>query len=912
MFRFSHAFQAALLFVTLVTGSIRAILPVSFAQQRSDQQRLLFESRIRPVLVEHCYDCHSAEQDEPAGGLRLDSREGLLQGGSSGPAIVAGRPASSLLLTAIRQEDKHLSMPPADYGEKLPPDVIRNFTQWIASGAYDPRVGKAGERDERDAAQQEWWAWQPHAKSAVPTVQDSSWPSGDIDHFILAQLEAQGLAPSDSADRFTLVRRLALDLTGLPPSRSDLEQFAASENPQPIEVLVDKYLESPQFGERFGRRWLDVARYAESTGKDVNVAYPYAWRYRDYVIDAFNKDKPFDEFVREQIAGDLIPATSSQQKAERLIATGFLTVGPKSVNEMNPLQFAVDIADEQIDALSQAFLGVTIACARCHDHKFDPVSQRDYSAMAGILLSTQNHFGTTGGVAGRNRSTLLDLPGAASSESAQRSELSREDVEQLKERIAQLEQERRQLLRARASGNEDPQDRQQALRLAQQITRLSIQLESVEDDGTRRQLAMGVSDKPAAPKLSSSARFSPRQFLRDRVQRSIGNAVPNELVQRGQQLRELQYITDSPLFIRGEIEKPGDRVPRGLPEFLSRGYAARISSDQSGRLQLADWLTNEQNPLTARVYVNRVWSWLLGEGLVATEDNFGTSGERPSHPELLDFLASHFVEQDWSTKALVRQIVLSKTYQQSSRFRPQAFELDPENRLLWRANVRASEAEVLRDGLLSASAQLDLDRPLGSMISQAGDGQIGNRRLRGLSESTIAEADTRVRSVYLPVPRNVLPEVLETFDFADNSSVRGSRELTIVPAQALYWMNSDFVDENCDRIASQLLLGLGPATDVALPLQVQRRLRRFAGGRLRQLQLERQQMSAKQTLTTAKIEELFDELCMKILARPPMPAEVDAIVKYVQELQAENQTQQEIWKSVSRGLVSSADYRLIR
>ncbi len=651
----------------------------AFAQERLSAREIRqFEAKIRPVLVEHCYDCHASDVDEPGGGLVLDNREGLRRGGQSGPAVIPQRPNSSLILLAIKHAEADLAMPPEEHGEKLPDEVIADFERWILAGAPDPRepVSPTSAPNPRQTTSGQWnpsaatnhWAWTPPRKPALPQVNDPNWAATDIDRFVLSKLEQSGIAPSPSADRLVLVRRLSIDLTGLPPSPADLEEFATSKDPTSLEKYVDKLLQSEQYGERFGRHWLDVARYAESSGKDVNVSYPFAWQYRDYVIDALNADLRFDEFIVQQLAGDLLPSTDDQQRRNNLIATGFLAIGPKSVNEMNPKQFAVDVADEQIDAVSQAFLGVTIACARCHDHKFDPISQRDYTALAGVFLSTDTHFGTSGGVGGRNRSDLLTLPDSATDAPAGR-KLSKSELDNLKKRIRELEMQRRDLVLARRTGKQDADGSLSALRISQQLVQLNLRLDSVDDNGNPKSLAMGVSDKPPAPRYG---RMLPG-FTRNLTQG------PQRLV-----ARELNFIQDSPQLVRGEIDKPGETVPRGLPEFLGgdrASLAADLRSNESGRLQVARWIASEQNPLTSRVIVNRVWNWLMGEGLVATEDNFGTSGELPSNPELLDFLASDFVENGWSLKSLVRNIVLSSSYQQASEFRSEAYELDPENRL---------------------------------------------------------------------------------------------------------------------------------------------------------------------------------------------------------------------------------------
>ncbi len=862
--------------VAVVTAS-------SSAQDRlTGEQLRLFETKIRPVLVEHCYECHSSEADELGGRLRLDTRGGLRAGGESGPAVVPERPGSSLLLLAIKHTDENLVMPPLDYGDPLPTSVIADFERWIRLGAPDPREdGEVPDPIASDEARS-WWAWQPVLPTEPPEVSDPQWARNAIDRFVFAKLQQASLSPSPQADRVTLVRRLAIDLTGLPPSMADLNEYALSDSPGPIEDLVDRYLDSEQYGERMGRHWLDVARYAESTGKDLNVSYPHAWRYRDYVVDAFNSDLPLDRFLVEQLAGDQLPYADDWERGQNIIATGFLAIGPKSVNEMNPRQFAMDVADEQIDAVSQALLGVTIACARCHDHKFDPISQRDYTAMAGIFLSTDTRFGTPGGVAGRNRSTLLQLPESHSDSDAPE-RMSAAALERLVQQVDALETRRRELAVRRRSGEADATDVRDILRVQLQLVRAQMRLESVDDEGTPKALAMGVVDKPQA----SSSRF--RQRFTRTAQRSRRSAP------------ELQTIYDSPQLIRGELTKPGETVPRGLPQFLAAGYDAEIQPDQSGRLQLAQWITDEANPLTARVMVNRIWSWLIGEGIVLSVDNFGTSGDLPSNQPLLDYLAAELVAGGWSTKKLVRQIVLSKTYQQSSAHRPDAFLVDPENRLVWRANRRSLDAESLRDGLLFASGRLDYERPRGSMMSAAGDGLIGSRR-NGISEEMITSADPPYRSIYLPVPRNVLPDSLELFDFADNSLVDGARDLTIVPSQALYWMNSSRVESLCRSLAGDLL----HQESVSERRGALSRARRFA----RQARSDLASADS-QLLSKSRIEELFEQLSLKILSRPPLVLETRATVAYVRERQRAGKSQEIIWAGVCRSLLASSDYRFL-
>ncbi len=377
------------------------LIAATSASAITPEQSTFFEAKIRPVLAEKCYSCHSAQAEKVKGELLVDTRAGTLRGGENGPAIVPGDLGKSLLITAMRWQDADTGMPPKNKGGKLPESVIADFEQWVKMGAPDPREGASTVAKAYDpVAAKSWWAYQPMTKPAVPQPKDAGWAKTNIDRFILAKLEEKNLKPVADADAATLTRRLYLDLSGLPP-------------PPGATANVDQLLNSRQFAERWARHWLDVARFAETTGRDVNVTMPEAWRYRDYVIDAFHADKPFDQFIREQIAGDLLPDSGDADRAKKLIATGFLAVGPKPLNGTDPRQFAVDLADEQIDTVSQAFMGMTVSCARCHDHKFDPISQKDYTALAGILLSTETRFGTVGGVQGRNASTLVEIPASA-------------------------------------------------------------------------------------------------------------------------------------------------------------------------------------------------------------------------------------------------------------------------------------------------------------------------------------------------------------------------------------------------------------------------------------------------------------------------------------------------------------------
>jgi len=778
-----------------------------------------FEKKIRPVLTDKCYKCHSEKADKIKGGLLLDTRDGARRGGDNGPAVVPGILKDSLLIEAIHYTNKDFAMPPAKSGGKLPDDVIKDFEKWVQMGAPDPREGgsvvavaaakKADTQKTRD-----WWAFKAPAKTAVPVVQDAAWPRTDVDRFLLAGLEAKGLKPVADADRLTLIRRVYFDLVGVPPSLDEITAFVQDKSPNAFATVVDRLLNSPQFGERWARHWLDVARYAESSGKEANFAYPHAWRYRDYVIGAFNADKPYDEFLREQIAGDLLPANNERARAEHEVATGYLALGAKSQNEQNPRQYALDVADEQIDALSQGILGMTIACARCHDHKFDPIPQREYYAMAGIFLSTDTRYGTAGGQQNRHASQLIELP-ASSGLPALPKSMSPQERTQKQTQLAALEKERDQLVSERMTLKQEgkPQngDVRKGVRLLGLLTQtglLEAELNSYDAYGRPKILAMGATDRPEVS--SASTGFGEGGMKGMGMRRIYGG------------FTAFPTITDSPLYARGDVDKPGDKVPRGFISVLSSGDAPAIPAGTSGRRELADWITSPTNPVTARVMVNRIWHWIFGKGIVESTDNFGTTGHLPSNQPLLDHLAIDFRDHGYSVKKMIREIVLSHAYQLSSSFNDKDFASDPENTLVWRMSKRRLDAECIRDAMLSVSGDLQYSAPVGSTVAMAGDGMINNPRVRGRG-ITDAElnVDTPVRSVYLAVARDAVPESLALFDFAENSLVTGERETTNVPSQALFMLNSNFVAKRAERLGQRVVAGYpaGPNGGLAANLQ---------------------------------------------------------------------------------------------
>lgn len=743
--------------VLLSAASLPARLDAADSEHLNSEEVAFFESRIRPLLLKHCYECHSAESNEIKGGLVLDVAAGLLQGGDSGPAIVAGEPDESLLVEAVRYES--FEMPPAG---KLPEAAIRDLEQWVEMGAPDPRTEPAVVQKKSINLEQgrQFWAFQPAADVLPPHVDCSAWPRSDIDRFVLAPIEKLGLEPPADAAWLTVARRVHFDLTGLPPTPAFVAQAQASEGGDALERLVDELLASREFGVHWGRRWLDVARYADSNGADFNATFHNAWRYRDYVVDAFNNDKPFNRFIREQLAGDLLPYDSDQQRAEQLIATGFLMIGTKMLSERDKEKMTLDVVDEQIDTVGRAFMGLTLGCARCHDHKFDPIPAEDYYALAGIFSSTR----TLEGESQKYVSTWprTELPAAPEHIAA----------------VQAYEQEKKAL--------------------AASLKRLK----KVRGQATS-------ADAKSIDKQMEALRQQEAELEKD-APRPLPRAIA---------VAELADVHDEYVRIRGEHHNRGPQIPRGFLQVVNYGGQPTIAPQTSGRQELADWIASPDHPLTARVIVNRVWYHLIGEGIVPSIDNFGALGERPTHPELLDYLARRFVSPapeglGWSIKKLVREIVLSRTYGVSSSFRADAERIDPGNELLTRAHRRRLPAEAIRDAMLFVSGRLD-KTPGGSPVE--GLGVLVTQNKAGAKEFK-RQASLR-RSMYLPIIRNELPPLLTTFDFADPDLVVGRRSTTNVPTQSLLLMNSPFVMDCSDSTAKQLLYSEAAVADPAIAVR---------------------------------------------------------------------------------------------
>ncbi len=691
---------------TLLTLGLMLLTTPAFGQN-DPVATTFFETHIRPVLANRCYSCHGPQMQKSK--LRVDSLEAMLTGGKFGPALVRGKPDESLLIQAIRHGES-LQMPPR---MKLPAKEIADLTAWVKAGAYWPNampvVVKAETKDSEPVFTKEQlghWAFQPVRKPQPPAVKNAAWARSPIDAFILAGLEAKGLSPAPAADARTLIRRVYFDLIGLPPALDEVDAFVkdfASAKPQAaLAKVVDRLLASPRYGERWGRHWLDLVRYADSNGMDENLVFGNAWRYRDYVVKAFNTDLPYDQFIREQIAGDLLTPDAGRLTDERLIATGFLSIGPKMLAEDDPVKMEMDIIDEQVDTLGRAFLGMTFGCCRCHDHKYDPISITDYYALAGIFKSTK---------------TMDNF------------------------KVVARWQERPLVATVDDPKMKVPEPKSKQPGKADKKTPIGP-------------VAMAVSDAKA---------------------------------------------TDLRVHLRGNHMTLGKDSPRRFPRAFTALKQTPIDMTQSGRLQLANWLTQPEHPLTSRVMANRLWHWHFGTGLVRSVDNFGLLGDKSSHPELLDWLAGRFVESGWSMKAMHREIMMSSTYQMSAAYNEAAFEIDPDNRLHWRHNRRRLEAEALRDSLYVLGGNLDLT--VGGSLFEA-----KNRAyVPGYPNGNYDKYDIPRRSIYLPVIRSALYDVLQAFDFADPSFPSGERATTTVAPQALFLMNGKIVHAQTRSWTTKLL-----------------------------------------------------------------------------------------------------------
>jgi hypothetical protein len=732
----------------------------------------LFEKKIRPVLAAKCYACHSSKMKAPMGGLVIDTKAGLRKGGASGPALVPGKPAESRLIKALAFTDPQLQMPPSG---KLGEAVLNDFTAWVQAGAPDPRAEEAA--SSQPAAPhgmdietgRKWWAFQPVREQASPGVKNASWSRTKIDSFLLAKLEDAKLSPSPQADPRTLLRRAYLDLHGLQPAYEEIEAYAADPAADKYEKLIDRLLASPHYGERWGRYWLDVARFAEDnpTSEATNPPYPYAWRYRDWVIEAINKDIPYDRFVRLQLAADEMPGVPRSD----LRALGFSGTAPvyhkdarlsKEVIET----LASDDWDERVDAVTRGLLGLTVACARCHDHKFDPITTKDYYSLASIFASTAAVQRPVREIDWETEKRFLWMqqrlihldylaklmtgePGTKPEEAAQK-------VVRFRAEIAKLKDE------AGAWTEKYPE-------LAAYVSKFGIEPDPKEQQARQQQRRRA--EGPARDEPFMNAVYDAGLW--------VDGSDPD--------LTLMDYRPgtprDLPVFLRGNVASPGDPAPRRFLSVLAKPQPHDFQQG-AGRLELADSIFRDAAPLAARVMVNRVWAWHFGRPIVNTPSDFGTQGEKPSHPELLDDLSARFIANGWSLKWLHREIMLSAAYRQSSRPRADGEQLDAINRLVWRMAPRRLDIEAFRDSILQASGKLSED-------------------MFGLSADVEASENGK-RTVYATISRSRLHPILRLYDFPDASQHSPSRDLTTTPLQQLFVFNSAFLQEHAEALAKRV------------------------------------------------------------------------------------------------------------
>lgn len=793
----------------------------------SNEAIQFFETKIRPLLADHCYECHGADSQESE--LRVDTLQGMLKGGLAGPSLIPGKPDGSLLVTAVRYHDNDLRMPP---DEKLSDPQIADLVNWIEIGSPHPdsrniQLIQQGNDVDLEKGRQHW-AFQPPVKAIPPQIQPNAPEENPIDAFLLAELQEQGLKRSPPADKTTFIRRATFDLLGLPPTPAEIDAFRADDSPAAVERVIDRLLASPHYGERWGRHWLDIARYADSNGVDENIAHGNAWRYRDYVIQSFNNDKPYDQFVVEQLAGDLMESAGDPaRRNEQLVATGFLVLGPKFLAEQDQTKMAMDIIDEQLDTVGRSLLGLTFGCARCHTHKFDPISHHDYYGLAGIFQSTHT-MDSYKTIAKWHEN---EIPTSA-------------DAQQIAARDEQISQQEKRI----------------ADRLAAAFAELPTPTET--DPAAKEKTA---EEKEA---LLSDEVKAELQTLRQEL-KVLTETKPEMPTAMGVTDGE---IVDTQVHLRGSHLTLGDVVPRRFPQVLASVDQPSLPKEMSGRLEFARWLTSGEHPLTARVMVNRIWHGHFGKGLVGTVDNFGLQGDLPSHPELLDWLAIHFVEAGWSLKSMHRLIMTSDAYQTSSQFNAENDQADPGNQFYWRFDLRRLEAEAIRDSLLAVSGKLDRTAG-GSLLA------VKNREfLFNHTSQDNSTYETFRRSIYIPVIRNHLYDMFTLFDYSNASVLNGDRDISTIAPQALFMMNSEWMEEVTFSLADRLLADSSDAEQ-----------------RIRQLYLD-------------------------AYGRPPTSTETSLSIKFIETMDAtlksssddKEVAERQAWQALCQSVVSANEFVYIR
>jgi uncharacterized protein DUF1549/uncharacterized protein DUF1553 len=915
-------------------------LSVGIVTAQTPAQVELFEKNARPLFAEKCQPCHSAKLR--SGGFDLSTVEGMKEAAAMGIFGKASELDNSPILRALSYENR-IKMPPQG---KLPPEKISALREWIVAGAPTPLlspsagISLAGTgvrpvalRGVITDADTNFWAFKPLSQNAPPLPQEKAWALNLIDQFILTNLEKNGLKPAPQADKTTLLRRATFDLTGLPPTEKELKDFLADKFPKAYEKVIDRLLASPRYGERWGRHWLDVMRYADSTGSDEDHRYPHAWRYRDYVVEAFNSDMPYNQFVREQLAGDILAADPNSGVGYRgIVATGFLALGKKALAQKDLPLKRYDVVDDQIEVTSKALLGVTVNCARCHDHKFDPIATKDYYQMAAIFASTLSYEkGETG--------DPIQTPLTPASEydafykhwqdyndiQAKIGKILKFDDEARKKREADQKQIADYMLAAYRvyAKHEAPDPKLDAKLLGRWVAYLGdtnrpeLNPWHTATDANRAEVAKQYQEDfrrsayqydqdlswwketeesyPKSGKVPSARPFlssdqhgffvavwqngGPLHRTRDEqlatldpakadeVRKFLAQAevmeksLPRKEIPMACAVKEGQTM-EQHVFLRGDYHSLGDPVERTAPAILRLNVPLEPVKTNSGRLELANWIIDPRNPLPARVIANRIWQGHFGEGIVRTPDNYGRLGDRPSNPELLDYLARTFIDNGWSIKKMHKLIMLSKTYQMSAAFDEEKKAKDPENRLLSHFPRQRLSVEEIRDAYLAMGGDLDLTMG-GTLDPGVGtDGETSSSRISMNPEKT------NRRSIYLPLRRSNLPTLYSLFDFGDATTPDGRRNSTIVATQALFVMNSPLVIREANHLTANVL--------------------------------------KQEKLDKRRVEEIY----VRVLDRQPDPSEIDRGLTYVANLRQrwDAISEEKAWTSLTHVLMASNEF----
>ncbi len=761
---FTYAALRRFAFGTLWIGCFPAMVFAETAEPEFTAEHVeFFEKEVQPLLKQHCVKCHGGEE-RIQGGLRLTSRGGLLRGGDSGPAVDLEAHDASILLEAINYES--YEMPPEG---KLPEEQLAVLTKWVKLGApWTPGVEDEHEEEEGIDWEQarKYWAYQPPARTAVPAVKNKQWPANEIDHFVLARLEEAGLSPNEPADKVALCRRVYYDLIGLPPTPEEIDAFVSDDSPGAYERLIDRLLESPHYGEKWGRHWLDLVRYAETNSFERDGAKPNAWRYRDYVIRSFNEDKPYDRFIREQLAGDEL----ADSDRESIIATGYYRLGLWDDEPADREQAYFDGLDDVVSTTSNVFLGMSLGCARCHDHKIDPLPQTDYYRMLAFFRNISPYSNNRDPNSASSQTPIAEVGSTAEVDPAKIAER-----ERLQAEVAELEA----IIEATFTNPEKDDARAPAIRerIIREKLAATLSPEQVKSYREKQQKLKTLEGPKTATALS--------------VREHGPQAKPTHLL------------------IRGNAHAQGAEVRPGFPEVLGLPDPAIVEQPNGAhttgrRIVLADWIASKQNPLTARVMANRLWQYHFGRGIVPTSNDFGALGERPTHPELLDWLASELVDGEWRFKRMHKLIMTSSAYRMSSRGNDEGLAKDPANELFWRFDMRRLSGEEVRDSILAVSGNLN-DKQFGpSIYPKIPKAVLAGQSRPGEGWGNSPPEEAARRSIYVHAKRSLVLPILANFDLADTDASCAVRYSTTVPTQSLHMLNGDFVNEQAALFAERL------------------------------------------------------------------------------------------------------------